>query len=162
MMKQNNKSHLTRLLPLLAILLLITSAVTVNSCGSDEPDMMVGYYLDIQSEIAYKASEDDEEQGTMSDHEESNVLYTTLTRMQQALRRTYPINDYVGNDAAVISALDSIYRNYKRNYGHLEKKTVCVAKLYRTKMDGMIVKGSRSLKTYQFGILPSNVDHMED
>ena len=159
-MTLNNKSPLIRLLPLLAILLLITSAVAVNSCGSDEPDMLVGYYLDIQSEIAYKASEDDEEQGTMSDHEESNVLYTTLTRMQQALRRTYPINDYVGNDAAVISSLDSIYRDYKRMYGHLEKKTVCVAKLYRTKMDGMIVKGSRSLKTYQFGILPPNVDQM--
>ncbi len=159
-MAQDNKSSLAQYRPLMVIMLLIAFVLSAPSCGSDEPDMLVGYYLDIQSEIAYKASEDDEEQGTMSDHEESNVLYTTITRMQQTLRRTYPVNDYVGNDAAVISALDSIYRDYKRMYGHLEKKTVCTVKLYRTKMDGMIVKGSRSLKVYHFGILPPDVDQM--
>ena len=159
-MAQDNKTSSALRKPLMTILLLIAFVLSVPSCGSDEPDMLVGYYMDIQSEIAYKASEDDEEQGTMSDHEETNVLYTTITRMQQALRNAYPVNDYAGNDAAVISALDSIYRDYKRMYGHLEKKTVCVVKLYRTKMNGTIVVGSRSLKTYQFGILPSNVDQM--
>ena len=123
----------------MVIMLLIAFVLSAPSCGSDEP-LLVGYYLDIQSEIAYKASEDDEQQGTMSDHEESNVLYTTITRMH--------------------SALDSIYHDYKRMYGHLEKKTVCVVKLYRTKMEGMIVKNSRSLKVYHFGILPPNVDQM--
>ena len=146
--------------PLMVFMLLIAFVLSAPSCGSDEPDMMVGYYMDIQSEIGYKGSEDDEEQGTMSDHEESNVLYKTITNMQVALHRAYPVNDYVGNDAGVISALDSIYHAYKRMYGHLEKKTVCVVKLYRTKMDGPIVKGSRSLKTYQFGILPPNVDQL--
>ena len=158
-MAQDKKTYLALHRPLMVIMLLIAFILSAPSCGSDEP-MLVGYYLDIQSEIAYKASEEDEQQGTMSDHEESNVLYTTITRMQQTLRRTYPENDFVGNDAAVISALDSIYHDYKRMYGHLEKKTVCVVKLYRTKMDGMIVKNSRSLKVYHFGILPPNVDQM--
>lgn len=159
-MAQDNKTSSVLRKPLMTVMLLIAFMLSAPSCGSDEPAMLVGYYLDIQSEIGYKASEDDEEQGTMSDHEESNVLYKTITSMRQALRRAYPVNDYVGNDAGVISALDSIYRDYKHMYGHLEKKTVCVMKLYRTKMDGTIVKGSRSLKVYHFGILPPNVDEM--
>ena len=45
---------------LLLALLFLGSTLFTTSCGSDEPNMLVGYYMDIQSEIAYKASEDDE------------------------------------------------------------------------------------------------------
>lgn len=144
---------------LLAVILLAIALVpALNSCGQDEPDMLVGYYLDIKSQVPYKASGEDEEQGTVSSSTVGNVLYVTITRMKRALQEAYPTVGYEGNDAAVISALDAIYRDYKASYGHLERNPICVVKLYRTKMDGTIVKKSRSLKAYQFCALPSDVD----
>lgn len=157
----NNQPHQLRRNPLIAITLLIVMALGFTSCSSDdEPDLLVGYYLDIQSEVAFKGSEDDEEQGTMSDSEESNVLYKTIMSMKSALRNAYPMTDHQGDDAAVIAALDSIYHNYKASYGHLEKNTICVVKLYRTRLDGTIIKWSKPLKTYHFGFLPPNLDQM--
>lgn len=158
MIIQNNKSLRNLRLPLMVITLLITMALSLTSCGSeDEPAMLVGYYMDIKSEVTYKASEDDEEQGTMSNDDGIYVLYTTIMNMKAALREAYPANDYVGNDAAVIAALDQIYQNYKKMYSHLERQNICVVKLYRTKMDGTIVKGSRALKAYHFGALPAEL-----
>ena len=146
------------LIKTICVLLTLMMGMGLTSCGSDEPDMLVGYYMEIQSSIAFMASSEDEEQGTMSDHEESNVLYTTIMRMKRALRETYPVTNYEGDDAAVISALDSIYRKYKSMYGAMERNTVCVVKLYRTSMDGIVVKHSRALKTYHFGALPPTTD----
>ena len=86
------------------------------------------------------------------------LLYTTIMSMKAALREAYPANDYEGNDAAVLTALDHIYYNYKRMYSHLERQNICVVKLYRTRMDGTIVKSSRALKAYHFGALPAELD----
>ena len=142
--------------------MLVTLAVLMmpvfSSCGSDEPDWTVGYYMEIQSSTSFMASTEDEQQGTMSDHEESNVLYTTIMRMKQALRDAYPVATRQGDAGVVIAALDAVYRPYKAMYGQLERNTICVVKLYRTSMDGEIVKRSRALKSYHFGALPANVD----
>lgn len=138
----------------LVMVLLLASSPLLFSCGDDEPDMLVGYYMDIQSTTNYKASEDDENQGTMSDHDDANVLYTTIVSMKRALRDAYPTPTHEGDDSGVITALDSIYHKYKSMYGHLERNTICTVKLYRTKMDGTIVKGSQAIKIYHFGSLP--------
>ena len=135
--------------------------IGVASCGHDDPDLMVGYYLSINSSEAYMASNEDEGQGTMSDTQNGNVLYTTLTRMKNALRDIYPTPDYKGADREILVACDKIYRDYKGMYGEYEKNTICVVKLMRTSMDDGIVVGSRTLTTYSFGSLPPDKDHAE-
>ena len=143
---------------MLMVLTVLLWSMALSSCVNDEPDLLVGYYLEVQSSDSFMAASEDEEQGTMSDHTEGNVLYTTITGMKRALRQAYPTPDYEGNDAAVIAAIDDIYHRYKANYGHLERNTICVAKLYRTRMDGTLIKYSRSLKNYRFGALPPKTE----
>lgn len=140
---------------------LVGTLAGVASCGSDEPELKVGYYLSINSSEAFLASSDDEGQGTMSDTPNGNVLYTTITRMKNALRAAYPTPDYQGADVAVLMACDKIYRAYKGMYGEYEKNTICVVKIMRVSLDGDIVVGSRTLTTYSFGALPPDKDHSE-
>ena len=145
----------------LLVAVVLAALVGVASCGSDEPDLMVGYYMSINSTDSFMASEDDEGQGTMSDTQHGNVLYTTITRMKKAMREAYPTRDYKGDDAAVLNACDKIYRAYKSMYGEYEKNTVCVVKIMRTRQDGDVVMSSRTLTTYSFGALPPDKDHAE-
>ena len=145
----------------LLVAVVLAALVGVASCGSDEPDLMVGYYMSINSTDSFMASEDDEGQGTMSDTQHGNVLYTTITRMKKAMRDAYPTRDYKGDDAAVLNACDKIYRAYKSMYGEYEKNTICVVKIMRTRQDGDVVMSSRTLTTYSFGALPPDKDHAE-
>lgn len=146
---------------LLGLSLLFFPLMSLTSCGNDEPDLMVGYYLSINSQVGYMATTENEEQGTMSDSNYGNVLYTTITKMRQALHNAYPIASKDGNDVAVLSACDNIYREYKSMYGALEKNTICVAKIYRARMDGEIVVSSKTLTVYHFGALPPGMDSSE-
>ena len=145
----------------LLVAVVIAALVGVTSCGSDEPDLMVGYYLSINSSESYMGSQDDEDQGTMSDSQHGNVLYNTITRMRRAMRDAYPTPDFKGDDAAVLGACDKIYRDYKSMYGEYEKNTICVVKIMRTRQDGDVVVGSRTLTSYSFGALPPDKDHAE-
>ncbi len=146
---------------LLTLSLLLFPLMSLTSCGDDESDLMVGYYLSIQSQVGYMSSSENEGQGTMSDSNYGNVLYTTITKMRQALHNAYPIVSKEGNDVAVLSACDNIYREYKNMYGALEKNTICVVKIYRTRMDGDIVVNSKTLTVYHFGALPPGMDSSE-
>lgn len=143
---------------LLLTIALVMPLTLLNSCGHDEPDWLIGYYMTIDSQVRLSLHEsDDESQGTSASPVE-DVLSTTIVRMRTALHDAYPINDYHGNDAGVITALDKIYNDYKSMYGPNEKNTVCVVKLYRASMDGEIVVKSVALKTYHFGALPPGFD----
>lgn len=144
----------------LLTVVLVGALAGVASCGSDEPTYEVGYYLSINSSVSFMASEDDEDQGTMSDTQHGNVLYTTISRMKRALRDAYPTPDTRGADVAVLMACDKIYRAYKSMYGEYEKNTICVVKIMRTKLDNDIVVASRTLTTYSFGALPPDKDHV--
>ena len=158
---KNNKliSSLCRVvLPVMAFLLLLPCS---SSCGKDDKDLMVGYYMSINSKESFMASEDDENQGTTSANPDANVLYTTITRMKRALYDAYPTPRYGGDDVAVLAACDSVYRKYKNMYGALEKNTICVVKIMRTSQDGDIVVKSRTLTTYSFGALPPGKDSSE-
>lgn len=142
---------------LLISLFLLCTLTMATSCGSDEPDWLVGYYMTINSQVRISLSEEDESQGTSS-QPIADVLSNTIVKMRNALHEAYPVNGTTGNDAAVIAALDDIYRQYKLMYGGDERNTVCVVKLYRAAMDGEIVMRSTPLKTYHFGARPANMD----
>lgn len=142
---------------LLLALLFLGSTLFTTSCGSDEPDLLVGYYLTIDSQVRLSLYEEDESQGT-SANPDQDVLSNTIIKMKTALRETYPEATLKGNDAAVISALDNIYRKYKTMYGHLERGTVCTVKLYRAKLDDGIVVNSKSMMVFHFGALPQNTE----
>ena len=147
---------------LLTLALLVIPLLMLTSCGDDDDDMLVSYYMSIDSSVGYSASSEDEQQGTMSENSSGNVLYTTITRMKRALRNAYPIADYQGNDPAVLTACDNIYREYKNMYGAHEKNTVCVVKILRTHIDNDgIVRDSRTLTVYHFGALPPSLDSPE-
>ncbi|MBR5170547.1 MAG: hypothetical protein IKW85_08260 [Muribaculaceae bacterium] len=152
------EQHLTKMYQRLLISLFLLCTLTMaTSCGSDEPDWLVGYYMTINSQVRISLSEEDESQGTSS-QPIADVLSNTIVKMRNALHEAYPVNGTTGNDAAVIAALDDIYRQYKLMYGGDERNTVCVVKLYRAAMDGEIVMRSTPLKTYHFGARPANMD----
>ena len=132
-------------------------AMPMTSCGDDEPDALVGYYLTIDSQVRLSLYEEDESQGT-SANPDQDVLSNTIIKMRTALLETYPKTTVHGNDAAVITALDNIYKSYKSMYGHLERNTVCTVKLFRARMEDGIVVNSKAIKSYQFGALPQNTE----
>ncbi len=146
------KKHLIARLILLVLLCFGTSLVP-TSCGSDEPNLLVGYYLTIDSQVRLSVYEHDEEQGTSADPD-ADVLSNTIVKMKTALKEAYPEPTGQGDDAAVIAALDNIYRKYKTMYSHLEKGTVCTVKLHRAKLDDGIVINSRPMTAFFFGALP--------
>ena len=135
------------------MILLAGTLMALSSCGSDEPDWLIGYYMTINAQTRINLSDDDESQGT-SAQPVADVLSNTIVQMRVALQEAYPENNHQGNDAAVLTALDQIYKKYKTMYGGEEKNAVCIVKLYRASMDGEIVKKSTALKTYRFGARP--------
>ncbi|MBR5685789.1 MAG: hypothetical protein IKX18_06535 [Muribaculaceae bacterium] len=156
-------THLNRhlckhlLLLMLAMAVILPSAV-LTSCGDDEPDLNIGYYMSINSKVRLNLTENDESQGT-SAQPEADMLSYTIVRMREALKIAYPQPNKYGNDAAVITALDNIYKDYHAMYGHYEKNTVCVVKVYRARMDDEgVVKKSTPLKTYRFGAQPPSTE----
>lgn len=154
------KIHRHRFAPLRGLLLavaLVMPLTFMTSCSNDEPDMLVGYYMTIDSKVRLSLYEEDESQGTSSSPI-VDVLSYTLVQMRTALRNAYPQNNTHGNDAKVIAACDGIYKKYKSMYGAEERNTVCIVKLYRASMDGEVVKRSKALKTYRFGARPVNED----
>ena len=128
-----------------------------SSCDNDEPNLDVGYYLGIQSQVRLNLSENEESQGT-SAQPYADMLSTTIVRMRVALRNAYPVPNTYGNDSRVIAALDDIFMEYKSMYGSSERNTVCVVKLYRARMENNIVKKSKTLKTYHFGAIPPGTE----
>ncbi len=145
-------------LPLFA--LLFSCLLLTVSCGNEEPDWLVGYYMSIQSQVKLSLSDEDESQGTSPD-KAVDVLSNTVRRMRIALQEAYPQDTRTGADAAVLTAIDNIYMDYKSAYADKEGHTVCVINLYRAKKDGDVVKESTPLKTYHFGALPEDTTALE-
>jgi len=153
-MATNRKHSLSVLAGLIAALALIAPSLSLMSCDNDEPELLIGYYMTINSQVGLNLSENDESQGTSS-QPEADMLSYTIIRMREALHEVYTHPSTQGNDAVVIAALDYIYQDYHAMYGAYEKNTVCVVKLYRARIDDEgIVKKSTALKTYRFGAQP--------
>ena len=79
------KKHRFIRFTLLALLCLGASLVPM-SCGNDEPELLVGYYLRIDSQVRLSFYEQDEEQGTSADPE-ADVLSNTILKMRAALKQ---------------------------------------------------------------------------
>jgi len=147
--------HSTTSLRLPLFLLVFSFLLLTASCGKDEPNWLIGYYMNIDSKVKLSLSDADESQGTSPD-QAVDVLSNTVRRMRVALQDAYPHDTRSGDDGAVLKALDDIYREYKLSYADKEGVTVCVITLYRGKKHHDIVKESTPLKTYQFGVLPQD------
>ena len=157
-MNRHIQYHLSASLRLFCLLMMLSIPMaTLTSCGDDEPNLEVGYYLGIQSQVRLSLYEDDESQGT-SASPIADPLSLTIIRMRPALRNAYPEPNNYGNDSRVIAVLDAIFTDYKTTHHASERNTVCVVKLYRTRLDGEIVKKSKTLKTYHFGAIPPGND----
>lgn len=137
---------------LLKVLAALILSLAANSCGNDEPELPVGYYLSIHSQVMLDLSDNDENQGTAANMT-SNVISVTIKRMKKALREAYPTPTLTGNDAAVLTACDSVYRSYRSTY-EPSKVTVCSVVLYKTRLDDEVSKSSTPLKTYHFSAMP--------
>ena len=135
--------------------LLFSCILGTLSCGNDEPDWMIGYYMSINSQVRLTLSESEDAPGTTSNLT-VDVLSTTVRNLKTALHEAYPEDTRSGNDAAVLTACDKIYRDYKSSYSDKEGHTVCVINLYRAKKENGIVVESTPLKTYTFGALPQD------
>ena len=86
------KIHRHRFAPLRGLLLavaLVMPLTFMTSCSNDEPDMLVGYYMTIDSKVRLSLYEEDESQGTSSSPI-VDVLSYTLVQMRTALRNAYP------------------------------------------------------------------------
>ena len=67
---------------LLKVLAALILSLAANSCGNDEPELPVGYYLSIHSQVMLDLSDNDENQGTAANMT-SNVISVTIKRMKK-------------------------------------------------------------------------------
>ena len=139
--------------PFIISLMLIGAAAVFTSCGDDDEMALIDYYLNISSKESLGVTDEDEAQGTMG-QPNSNVLANTIWKMKKALRDNYPVATVQGNDRDVVTCIDNIYNDYKAMYGHLERNTICVVKLYRVKKIDGVIKDSTPMQVYHFGALP--------
>ena len=140
----------------LSTLVLLSCLFIPCSCGNNEPDWFIGYYLSVDSQIRLSLSEDDENQGTMPDRT-VDIVSNVIRRMKAALQEAYPEDNLKGDDSAALAACNNIYMAYKHAYSEYEGNTVVVVKLYRVKKDNDVVKESTPLTVYHFGALPITV-----
>ena len=89
------------------------------------------YYLDIQSEVRLNLKEVDESQGTMS-NSDFDLLSKTVLFMQQAVQRNKSMKgDNRVKEAALLTTLDSLYRNYTDKNPASKGFLICYVKLVR-------------------------------
>lgn len=141
-MKQKISAFFRALLLFAAVLLLL------SSCSSDdEPEMLVNYYLALDSSEIIGLSEE-ELNGSLAPPQERNA-YMTYIYMRRALRKAFPEARPQGNDARVIAVCDSCYRESFFYYAQ-GRNIICSVRLMRTTQSGDHVVNSRQLKTYRF------------
>ena len=148
-----NKKCQQYILRTLYVALLLVGCVTAfSACSNNDDEILIDYYLHINSQEDISISSTDQQQGTMSAG--SNVLARTIEDLRVAIRENYPVPTTQGDDSKVGAACDDIYYSYKAQFGQLEKNTICVATLYRVyRIDG-IIRNSTCLRVYHFGYIP--------
>ena len=131
-----------------ALLLFAAVLLLFSSCSSDdEPEMLVNYYLALDSSEIIGLSEE-ELNGSLAPPQERNA-YMTYVYMRRALRKAFPEASPQGNDARGIAVCDSCYRESFFYYAH-GRNIICSVRLMRTTQSGDHVVNSRQLKTYRF------------
>ena len=100
--------------------------VLFSSCGdkNDEPDAVYNYYMLIQSQVALDLSDNAEEEGSMVGGQVS-VISRTVSRMQQIMAQYESDQNSTDIEATLLTACDSIYREYATAYVQYSGQTLC-------------------------------------
>ena len=134
---------------------LITVVMVIfPSCGDkyDEPDALYNYYMLIQSEVELELSNNAEEEGTLVGGQVS-VISRTVSRMRNVMAQYDSNQNSTDIEAALLTACDSIYREYASAYVQYSGQTLCYVQINRRKLvDGKSQEGT-TLKTYYFRAL---------
>ena len=134
---------------------LITVVMVIfPSCGdkNDEPDALYNYYMLIQSEVELELSNNAEEEGTLVGGQVS-VISRTVSRMRNVMAQYDSNQNSTDIEAALLTACDSIYREYASAYVQYSGQTLCYVEINRRKLvDGKSQEGT-TLKTYYFRAL---------
>ena len=137
------------------MLWLITVVMVIfPSCGdkNDEPDALYNYYMLIQSEVELELSNNAEEEGTLVGGQVS-VISRTVSRMRNVMAQYDSNQNSTDIEAALLTACDSIYREYASAYVQYSGQTLCYVQINRRKLvDGKSQEGT-TLKTYYFRAL---------
>ena len=137
-----------------SLLLLMVTVLMVASCGdnSDEPGAVYNYYMLIQSEVELELSDNAEEDGTLVGGQMS-VISRTVSRMRNVMAQYDSNQNSTDIEAALLTACDSIYREYASAYVQYSGQTLCYVQINRRKLvDGKSQEGT-TLKTYYFRAL---------
>lgn len=137
-MKQNIFSMRTLRVFLLSLMCTVAVSVFTSCENNNEPDMWIAYYVSVESRVPM----------SVGPNAQSDQMNTVKSLMKDAILDAYPVQDMVGNDAAVMKACDESYNNYRIFYPASEQRSECVLKIYRTRMENDIVRQSTPLKTY--------------
>ncbi len=137
------------LLWLFAILMLAGT-----SCGDkdNEPDAAYNYYMLIQSQVALDLSDNAEEDGTLVGGQVS-VISRTVSRMQQVVAQYESDQTSTDIEPALLTACDSIYREYTSAYVQYSGQTLCFVQIIRRKIEDGKSQDGTTLKTYYFRAL---------
>lgn len=134
------------------MLLLSLAFIAINmglvSCGDDEPEAVIDYYVNVEEKFLVNSSAD------LTDR-----YFSPDARMREAIHKAYPTPDEKGNDAAVIQACDKEYAEYVAMYTGVNGHFTCLLHVMRAKKVGTIVKQSEKIRTYSYDINP--VDESE-
>lgn len=134
---------------LFATLLLLASSCTSKE---DEPDAVYNYYMRIQSQVDLELSDYAEEEGSLVGGQVS-VISRTVSRMRQVMAMYESQQHSTDIEPALLTACDSIYKEYSSAYVQYSGQTICFVKINRRKLvDGQFQEGI-TLKTYYFRAL---------
>ena len=121
----------------------IAATMTLASCGDDEPEAVIDYYVNVEEKFLVNSSA-----------ELTDRYFHPESRMREAINKAYPKPDDKGNDALVIEACDKEYAEYVKMYTGVEAHFTCLLHIMRAKKVGTIVKQSEKIKTYSYDINP--------
>ena len=137
------------------LLWLITVGMVIfPSCGdkNDEPDAFYNYHMLIQSQVELELSDNAEEEGTLVGGQVS-VISRTVSRMKMVMSQYESTQNSTDIEAALLTACDSIYREYTSAYVQYSGQTLCFVQIVRSKLVNGKSQEGTTLKTYYFKAL---------
>lgn len=123
----------------LSILLLSLVSVAMASCTEEAP-LQVGYYITVGGRTP---------QDNYVIPKSEKVWFITHV-MQDSIRAVYPKPNQTGNDKAVITACNNVYRYYRVTHPEYFGGGNVVARLYRGWMRDGVIKSSSFISMWSF------------
>ncbi len=144
---------------LIAVVVLMASSCKDSEDVNGSDDYY--YYLDIQSEVRLNLKEVDESQGTMSNSDYDLLSKTVLFMLKAVQDNKSQYSDNRTKEAAIITACDSLYRNYSEKNPVRKGFLVCYVKLVRcTLFPQGTIKDMLPIKYYSFWYeYPENIEN---